>query len=745
MSYFTQVSYSDTGSLDAFSRLRTSNPETLFAVQSQYDTNPIEMEGGFIGTGTAAPTYSTSTRMVALTATAGTGSVFYQSYQYSSYQPGKALKHGEPVLTVNGWVNIEDIKLGDTIFDGLGKETKVIGVFPQGERKIYRITFDDGTHVDCDGEHLWKTIVRWEGKAGQERVLTTNQMLDEHGEVSSSYNRWRIPASPVLEITEKPVPIDAYTLGAILGDGSIDKKSSFVQFTTADLEILSYLKCDISKYEAKYQYGLLGLAESIRTLKLDNTNFLTKFVPNEYLYNSKEIRLAILQGLMDTDGTVDKVDGTTEYNSASKQLAEDVAFLVRSLGGQAKIKIKEASYKNEDGDKVKCSDSYRVRVIMPICPFKLERKSFYWKPRTRISFDRYIHSIKELGDYQATCIRVESEDHTFLTRNNIVTHNSQFIALTGVVGTGVAGAVVDYGYGDSLNGIFLRQSGTTMQVVQRSNTSGAVVETVISQSAWNLDKMDGTGNSGITFDVTKAFILIMDLQFLGMGRVRFGFDINGVVYYFHQIFNANVLAVPYMQQATLPISVTLTTTATIATKTCYFKCATVQSEGGSLQNFGYNFATPEGTVTAGNGARTSLLALRPLTTFNGIPNRSQIILGNLAIAVTGTSPIFWELCTGAVYTVAPTFASVNAANSSTQYGTGGTFGNLTTGQVIASGYVTGSGAGAAGVSSPTISLHNPIALNRAGAVTALGTLSLLVSGIGGNSATRASFNFAEIR
>jgi len=217
------------------------------------------------------------------------------------------------------------------------------------------------------------------------------------------------------------------------------------------------------------------------------------------------------------------------------------------------------------------------------------------------------------------------------------------------------------------------------------------------------------------------------------------------VYYFHQIFNANVIAVPYMQQATLPISVTLTTTATIATKTCYFKCATVQSEGGSMTNYGYNFATPEGTVSAGNGARTSLLALRPLTTFNTIPNRSQIILFNIAISVTGTSPVFWELCTGVVYTVAPTFASVNAANSATQYGIGGTFGNLTTGQVLASGYVTGSGAGAAGVSSPAISLHNPIALNRAGAVTALGTLSLLVSGIGGNSATRASFNFLEIR
>ena len=321
---------------------------------------------------------------------------------------------------------------------------------------------------------------------------------------------------------------------------------------------------------------------------------------------------------------------------------------------------------------------------------------------------------------------------------------SQFIAITGVIGTGVAGAVVDYGYGDSLNGVFLRQNGTTLQVVQRSSTSGSVVETVVNQSSWNLDKMDGSGSSALTFDVTKAFILIIDLQFLGMGRVRFGFDINGVIYYFHQFLNANNLTVPYMQSATLPLSVTLTATTTSTTKTCYFKCATIQSEGGALTSYGNDFCTPEGTVTAASGARTHLISVRPKTTFGGVPNRSLFLLNNLDLTVTGTVPVNYELVVGAAFTVNPTWADINTVNSSFEYGIGGTFGNLTNGIVIASGYLQSSTNYRQAIAEK-IALHYPIALNRAGATTAMGTLSVLVSGIGATSTTRGSIGFTEIR
>ena len=324
---------------------------------------------------------------------------------------------------------------------------------------------------------------------------------------------------------------------------------------------------------------------------------------------------------------------------------------------------------------------------------------------------------------------------------------SQFIAMTGVLGTGIAGWVADYGYGDAANGIFYRQNGATnLQFVQRSSTSGSPVETVVAQSSWNIDKMDGTGSSGITLDVTKAFILIIDLQFLGMGRVRLGFDINGIIYYCHQFLNANILTVPYMQQATLPVSVTLTGTSTGAGKTCYFKCATVQSEGGNLSGFGYPFSTPMVGATAGNATRVPILSIRPKTTFGGITNRSLFILDAINLFVQGNQDVFWELATGVTLT-APTWANVNTANSSFEYtsvpGTG-----TAAGIVLASGFMSRLGGTNNGSSidvSALASLHNPIALNRAGATTTANTLTLFVTGLAGTAACQASLNFHEIR
>jgi hypothetical protein len=330
---------------------------------------------------------------------------------------------------------------------------------------------------------------------------------------------------------------------------------------------------------------------------------------------------------------------------------------------------------------------------------------------------------------------------------------SQFIAMTGVVGAAVAGAVVDMGYFDAANGIIFRQNSTTnLQFVLRTSTSGAPSDAnVVAQSAWNVDKLDGTGASGKTLDITKALILVIDLQFLGMGRVRIGFDIDGKIYYAHQFLNANNLSVPYMQTASLPVGMLITAAATGSTKDAYFKCVGVSSEGGNLDLFGFMFSTPEVTVTAGNGARTPILAIRPKTTYNALTNRQYFELQNLAIIVTGAVPIYWELVVGGTY-AAQAWTDVNTTFSGIEYSsTPGTFTNLTGGAVILSGYSSGAGGG---TSPPTVTPVNlpallsrkfPLSLDRAGAVRSLGTYTLLVQGIGATSATRASMNFKEVR
>lgn len=321
---------------------------------------------------------------------------------------------------------------------------------------------------------------------------------------------------------------------------------------------------------------------------------------------------------------------------------------------------------------------------------------------------------------------------------------SQLVFVTGVLGAGVAGAVVDVGLFDANNGFFLRQNGASgLQLVRRSGTSGSVVDEVVSQASWSVDPLNGTGPSGITLDPTKAFILALDAQFLGMGRCRVYFDIGGQLVAVHEFLHANVLAVPYMQTLTLPIQMLITATATGSTKTAHFKCASVSSEGGFGEDAGFTFATPEASITAASGAQTAILSIRPRTTFNSITNRQKVRFDSVEI-LAGTNPVRWELVLGATFSAAPTFAAVNTTSSGMESTTTVPGTLSTVPLVIASGYLSGS-ATVRGTVSATSRVRYPITLDRAGAARAFGTLTLVATGIGGTSAMRASFNYTEIR
>jgi hypothetical protein len=320
---------------------------------------------------------------------------------------------------------------------------------------------------------------------------------------------------------------------------------------------------------------------------------------------------------------------------------------------------------------------------------------------------------------------------------------SQLIFVTGLVDTAVAGATKDWGYFDANNGIFFRQNGTDgLQVVRRTSTNGSIVNNAVTQGSWNLDNLDGTGSSGYDLNIANVFILVIDLQFLGMGRVRIGFDIDGHIAWAHEFLNANNIAVPYMQMATLPVQALLTTTATATTATMYFKCGAVNSEGGFQEDRGYKFSTPYmAAISAASGARTHILSLRPALTFNGLTNRSQLVLEEVDVYVSGNQPVFWELMVGCTIDSA-NFTAVDATYSAFAYDITGTYN--TGGVVIASGFIA-STATAKGSVSSVLGLKYPITLNRAGAVRNLGTVSLCARGIGGGSNTQGTFTFREIR
>jgi len=322
---------------------------------------------------------------------------------------------------------------------------------------------------------------------------------------------------------------------------------------------------------------------------------------------------------------------------------------------------------------------------------------------------------------------------------------SQLIFITGLMGTAVEYAVVRCGIGDNSNGIFYEQNGIGgLNFVITSSTSGTPIDNSVSQSYWNIDPLDGTGPSGIILDPTKVHILVIDCQYLGMGQVRMGFDINGKIIWAHHFHHANAITTPYMQTLALPVRMQINATSGLGTeKNAYFKCASVSSEGGFSEDYGYGFAA-EATGTAGSSVRAHIGSIRPATTFNSLTNRIKLQLDSVDLIVTGANPVLFEMCLGVSYSVAPGFSAANATYSASEIGSGGTYDSLTGGVVIGSAYVAASTQVKNSVTRSVRSKY-PLTLDRSGAVRSLGTLAVLGTGIGGTSACRVVFNWQEIR
>jgi hypothetical protein len=317
---------------------------------------------------------------------------------------------------------------------------------------------------------------------------------------------------------------------------------------------------------------------------------------------------------------------------------------------------------------------------------------------------------------------------------------SQFIVTSQVPGAPVANVVKRFGYFDASNGIFFEQNGTTdIAFVIRSGVSGSIVDRRVVQSSWNLDKLDGTGPSRIRLDLSKAQIFIADLQWLAMGRVRVGFDINGEIIYCHEFLNANNLDVPYMQSANLPIRWEVNNSAASAGGSMLATCAAVQSEGGLEKDEGFTFSvsTPA-TITTNDTTRTILLAIRPATGYHGKVNRVLIQPQNSSV-LAGNNPVIVEAWYNPRFNAGGSFQQVNQF-SAVEWGTGQTYADL--GTRIATYFVGSSNAnqGDAINTMPSrrfplvvdVTGHNPIAL----AITAKSTFS--------NSACHAEIEWSEL-
>jgi hypothetical protein len=366
----------------------------------------------------------------------------------ASNQSGKEQPLSAKILTPTGWTTMGNICVGNEIVGQDGLSHKVSAVFPQGVKPVYKLTFDDGSTAECGLNHLWKFIhpnnrfERYSKKGtkychsnyGKYQVASLKDILKIGGMTPSPRQRIVIPVcEPVVFPTVSHI-IQPYTLGALLGDGML---RHWVGFTCAskDIQILKRIESELpkgqyltQKTEDDYSLSSKGYCQNkikneLRRMSLWGTGSNNKFIPQEYLFDSIDNRISLLRGLMDTDGTIDK-KGCAEFYSVSKQLAQGVRDLVQSLGGKAEISLKPSWYKNKDGNRVDCQLCYRVKVkLEDIVPFYLNRKAErHYKIRYRK--ERILQKIELVRQEESKCILVDSEDHTYLTDNYIVTHNS---------------------------------------------------------------------------------------------------------------------------------------------------------------------------------------------------------------------------------------------------------------------------------------------------------------------------------
>lgn len=339
---------------------------------------------------------------------------------------GKAQPLDEYVLTAQGWRTMGEIAVGDEVIGSAGLPVRVSGVFPQGLKEEWELLTSDGERVRCCGEHLW--TVRKPGKRWQ--TLTTAELAAK----AAPRSRWQLPVVAPVSFAHdpNPLPLDPYLLGALLGDGGL---TSYVGFTSADQQIVDEIAKVLpaghhitKKSTGDYAYMITSakgqpnhIWTALRLLGLAGKKSEAKHIPEEYLLAAPSARLALLQGLMDTDGYVADGNGRTAvFSSASAELTAGVAELVQSLGGLCTpIRVKKTTGLP--------AHSVSFRSGAGFTPFRLQRKAERCSGGHNLI--RAIVSATPTGRMvPMQCISVQAEDKLYVTTGYTLTHNT-FVAL----------------------------------------------------------------------------------------------------------------------------------------------------------------------------------------------------------------------------------------------------------------------------------------------------------------------------
>lgn len=356
---------------------------------------------------------------------------------------GKALSMASKVLTPNGFVRNRDLKVGDKVISASGRESTILGVYPQGAKPLYDVYFDDGSKCRCSEEHLWTVQTRDDRnknrshKGKKYRTIELKEIMKNIRVENGRRLNYSIDYVGKIEFYEKTFLIHPYIMGALLGDGGLSQAD--VRISTPDTDLLEKINFLLPNgYEFKhidrYDYRLCSgrkinqINKELKKYGLKGKKSYEKFIPEVYKYGSYTQRLELLRGLMDTDGYVSKKGTCAQYSSSSEKLASDVAEIVHSLGGYASISVSKSGYK-KDGKYIKCKDCYTVTIQMSSKSeniFSIQRKAERFKPK-REKIRRFIEKVEYAGNEECQCIYIDDPCHLYITDDYIITHNTTLL------------------------------------------------------------------------------------------------------------------------------------------------------------------------------------------------------------------------------------------------------------------------------------------------------------------------------
>lgn len=399
---------------------------------------------------------------------------------------GKGVPLHTKIPTPDGYKLMGDLKVGDKVFGADGESTTVIGVYDQGIKDVYKITFNDGRYALCDDQHLWSVKTFNDGVYRPKRTIDLLQDYKIHDKTKASDGtdrdpfryKYRIPVlSGPVQYEHQDVPIDPYTLGALIGNGSLTEPALAISSgnTYVPEKIARRYGFETRKRTSGHTYYFYDNIEDRKRIQTrhffaDLPEMIGKLshekeIPEMYLYNDTETRWELLRGLMDTDGSIVYAEGRyhVTYSSCSKKLLSQIQFILKSLGFNATLHIDKRVNKYKHGF------HGELHFLMPnswkkhlfTIPYKHEMAyaAYYMSDNNRHVDHLIIKDIKLVKREETRCIKVDAPDSLFLTEDFIVTHNT-FMACYSAIKVGLRTLIIvptsgiKQQWGETLTGMF---------------------------------------------------------------------------------------------------------------------------------------------------------------------------------------------------------------------------------------------------------------------------------------------------